>query len=235
MLSPAKLTQRLPVAIVSSDHRAVDQLLRALQRCADIVVVGVYADSWQASRGGGPLQPRVYIIDIEKGTDQQGLDIGLQLRRRSPNAGIVLLTAQGDPRFLTSLPPAATHGWAYLVKSLAGDSLTMERAVQSVASGLVVVDPSIVARMRPKRDGLLAALTEREQEILSLVAQGLSNAGIAQRLVLAEKSVENRLVEIYRKLELDGGHADHNPRVQAVLLYLQHSVLHHDSPAEPRP
>jgi DNA-binding NarL/FixJ family response regulator len=233
MISPTKALQRLPVAIVSSDQRAIDLLLRALQRCPDLVIVGVYADSWLASRSVGPLVPRVYIVDIEKGTDQQGLEIGLQLRRVSPNAGIVLLTDQGNPHFLTSLPPEATRGWAYLIKRLAGDSLTMERAVLTVASGLVVVDPAIVARMRPKRDGLLAALTEREQEILSLVAQGFSNAGIAQRLVLAEKSVENRLVEIYRKLALEGGQADHNPRVQAVLLYLQHSVLHHDSPSEP--
>lgn len=232
MISPARPAQRLPVAIVSNDQHAVEMLVRALQRCPDIVVSGVYADAWQATRAAAGTRPRVYIVDIEQGSDQQGLETGLQLRRRSPNVGIVLLTERGDPRFLASLPPEATEGWAYLIKRLAGDSLTMERAVQGVASGLVVVDPAIVARMRPKREGLLAALTDREHEILALVAQGLSNAGIAQRLVLAEKSVENRLVEIYRKLALEGGHADHNPRVQAVLLYLQHSVLQHDSADE---
>ncbi len=229
VVSKSASIQRLPVAIVSDDRPAVDGLVRVLQRCPEILVSGVFADSWQAVRGSATLHPRVFIVDIERGTDQQGLEIGLRLRRSVPNAGIVLLTGRGDPQFLTSLPREATHGWAYLVKGLAGDSLTMERAVQGVASGLV--NPTIVARMRPKRNGLLVGLSDREHEILGLVAQGYSNAGIANRLVLAEKSVENRLVEIYRKLDLEGSQSNHNPRVHAVLLFLQHSVLH-DEPRQ---
>jgi DNA-binding NarL/FixJ family response regulator len=232
MQSSTRPFQRLPVAIVSDDKLATETLARALSRCSDIVVSGVYSDAWQASRAGIALQPRVVIVDIGANAEQQGVDIGVSLRRSFPNVGIVILTGRGDPHSLSSLPAEATRGWAFLLKAATYDPNWLERAIEGAASGLVVVDPSIVAKMRPRHEGALAALTAREHEILTLVAQGYSNSGIAQRLVLAEKSVENRLVEIYRKLDLEGGQADHNPRVQAVLTFLKHSVIDHfENPA----
>ncbi|MCS6802945.1 MAG: LuxR C-terminal-related transcriptional regulator [Dehalococcoidia bacterium] len=231
MMRSAWPPQRIPAAIASADTSATELIVRPLPRCSESAVSGVYADARHAARGS-IAPPRVEIVALEQGTDHEGIAIGLQLRRRAPDARIVLRTERGAPRFLAALPPEATAGWASLPKRLAGDGVTMERAVQSVASGLVVIDPAIVARPQPKREGLLAALTEHERKPPSLAAQGLSNAGIAQDLLLAEKSVENRLVAIDRKLELESSPADHNPRVRTVSPALQYSAFPHNPSAK---
>ncbi|MCL6648638.1 MAG: response regulator transcription factor [Chloroflexi bacterium] len=219
---------RLLVAILSQQDVTASQLLRALDQAPSVAVGGVFPDLWSARRAGPP--PQVFLVDLAPETEPQQREIGLQIKQAMPGTGVVLVTARGDPNFLASLPPEATDGWGYLLRTTATESDTLERAIEGAASGLVVLDPQIVAQMRPRRFGRLAMLTEREHEILALLAQGYSNAGIAQRLVLAEKSIENRLVEIYRKLDLEGSHL--NPRVHAVLLFLQQCLPHqHSGPA----
>src|SRR5579884_4492362 len=89
--------------------------------------------------------------------------------------------------------------------------------------GLTVLDPQLVAgmRTRPKKQGMLSRLTPRQMDILELIAQGYSNAAIAERLVLAEKSVENQINLLYQQLEIDRSTQAVQPRVKAVLIYLE--------------
>ncbi len=97
------------------------------------------------------------------------------------------------------------------------------RAIQGAASGLVVMDPSVVESMRPRQGSLTAGLTPRQQEVLAMMAQGYNNSAIAENLVLGTKSVENYINAIYQELSLTHNGPLH-PRVQAVLSYIRDSA-----------
>jgi DNA-binding NarL/FixJ family response regulator len=123
-------------------------------------------------------------------------------------------------------------GWCYLLKRSVADVDTLVRAIQGAAAGLMVLDPYIVARRRPRPGGALARLTPRHRDVLHLMAQGFTNVAIAQRLGLAPSTVENQLNLIYQALELGQEPLHFNPRVRAVLLYLLESqtVAHPEGP-----
>jgi DNA-binding NarL/FixJ family response regulator len=114
-------------------------------------------------------------------------------------------------------------GWSYLLKKSVSDVAALGRAVEGAAAQLVVLDPQLVAAMHPRPDGQLGRLTTRQKEILGFLAQGFTNAAIAERLVLAEKSVENQINLLYQQLGIDRQDNSLHPRVKATLLYLQGS------------
>jgi DNA-binding NarL/FixJ family response regulator len=114
-------------------------------------------------------------------------------------------------------------GWSYLLKQSVRDVAALRRAIEGAAEGDVVLDPRLVAGLQPRAGGPLDRLTPRQREILGLVAQGLTNAVIAQELVLAEKSVENQLTDIYEACGIERKEQQVHARVKAVLLYLQAS------------
>jgi DNA-binding NarL/FixJ family response regulator len=131
----------------------------------------------------------------------------------------VLLSNHSVPRFLATLPPESMAGWCYLLKKSVSDVATLTRSLEGAAAGLVVLDPHLVSDRRPD-EGPLARLTDRAREILELIAQGYTNAAIAERLVLSERTVENRLNQLYHELGLASGRREFNPRVRAALIYL---------------
>jgi DNA-binding NarL/FixJ family response regulator len=162
------------------------------------------------------------MLDIDLGSHVNGVQLGMMLRRKMPDLAIVLLSNHGDPEFVASLPEAVRAGWSYLLKKSVNDVEVLGRTISGAAAGLTVLDPQLVAgmRKRPHRPGLLSRLTPRQTEILELIAQGYSNAAIADRLVLAEKSVENQINLLYQQLEIDRSTSGVQPRVKAVLTYL---------------
>ena len=183
-------------------------------------VIGAFADGQAALESAPGLQPHVAILDIELGSEINGIQVGLLLRRE---LGIILLSNHGDPHFVSSLPMEAISGWSYLLKKTVGDLGGLTRAIEGATAGFVVLDPQIVTGLHPKSGGLLSRLTPRQNEILMLIAQGYTNASIAQKLMLSEKSVENQINTIYQQLDLTREDAAVQPRVTAVLTYLRES------------
>jgi DNA-binding NarL/FixJ family response regulator len=113
-------------------------------------------------------------------------------------------------------------GWAYLLKQTVPDVETVLRAIEASRNGMVMLDPSVVDGLRPRKDSLLASLTQRQLEVLQLIAEGHNNASIAERLVLAEKSVETYINGIYQNLNVSGEPGIH-PRVKAAMIFIEES------------
>jgi DNA-binding NarL/FixJ family response regulator len=211
------------VAIVEDEPLFRNLLAQHLQQHANLDVLGAFADGESALEQLPAQQPDVVTLDIELPGKLDGIQLGLRLRAHLPQLGIVLLSNHADPRFLSAVPKQQASGWSYLLKKSVSDIATLDRAVEGAAQGEVTLDPQVVASMRPKSGTRVDKLTPRQRDIISLVAQGLTNAAIADRLVLAEKSVENQLTAIYGELGIDRKEDAVHPRVSAVLAYLKES------------
>jgi DNA-binding NarL/FixJ family response regulator len=218
---------RIRVAVVEDEPLFRGLLQHYLSQHPRLQVVGAYADATSALEGIVAEPPDVVTLDIELPGKMDGIQAGMAIRRQMPGLGIVLLSNHADPRFLGSLSPDGVRGWSYLLKKSVSQIEVLDRAVEGAAIGTVTLDPAIVAGMRPRSGGPLERLTRRQREIMALVAQGLTNASIAEQLVLAEKSVENQLTAIYSELGIDRRENERSthPRVSAVLAYLKHSRL----------
>ena len=142
--------------------------------------------------------------------------------RERPETGVVILSVHSDRHYVTSLPLEDSGGWAYLLKQTVPDLGELIRAIQGSKAGMVVLDPAVLANLRPRRNSAVARLTPRQQEVLQLIAEGHNNAAIAQRLVLSEKTVETYINSIYQELNLSKEPEIH-ARVKATLLYLESS------------
>ncbi len=214
---------KVKVMILEDEALYRDLLRTALMQHGRFEVVGAFADGEAALEAAPRLRPDVAIHDIELGRPMNGIQVGILLRRQMPGLGIVLLSNHDDPHFIDSIPRDVIGGWSYLLKKTVSDVASLARAIEGAVSGFVVVDPQILRGLRPREQGLLAKLTPRQTEILSLIAQGFSNAAIAQQLVLSEKSVENQINVIYQQLDLRRTNSSVQPRVMAVLTYLRES------------
>jgi DNA-binding NarL/FixJ family response regulator len=182
-----------------------------------------------AAAGDGPAalaavaehRPDVAIVDIRlppTHTDE-GLHAALALRRDFPGTGILMFSQYIETTYTARLLEGGAAGVGYLLKDRVGDIAEFTQALCRVASGGTALDPEVVSSlMRAQRAGL-AALTPRERQILSFMAEGRSNSGIAAALVLTEGTVEKHIASIFAKLALDPTPED-NRRVLAVLRYL---------------
>jgi DNA-binding NarL/FixJ family response regulator len=166
-------------------------------------------------------RPDVAIIDVRMPpthTDE-GLRAALSLRRDFPGTGILVFSQYVETTYTARLLAGGAAGIGYLLKDRVGDIVEFTQALSRVASGGTALDPEVVSSlMRAQRAGL-AVLTPRERQVLSLMAEGRSNAGIAVALTLTEGSVEKHIASIFAKLALDAVPED-NRRVLAVLRYL---------------
>ena len=211
------------VALVEDEPLFRSLLEQYMVRHPRFEVVGAFADGATALAELPALEPDVVTLDIELPGRLDGIQVGLRLRQAMPHLGIIILSNHADVRFLGAFPRAVTGGWSYLLKKSVSDVQTLDRAVEGAAQGVVTLDPAVVDRMRPRSGSRVDRLTPRQRDILRLVAQGLTNAAIAEHLVLAEKSVENQLTAIYAELGIDRREESLHPRVSAVLSYLQES------------
>jgi DNA-binding NarL/FixJ family response regulator len=154
--------------------------------------------------------------------DREGIRIAHRLRQRHPRVGVVVLTQYAEPRYGLELLEAGTEGRGYLLKERVKDPRELHAAIEAVAHGGSVFDPAMVALLvagGPVGDGALDDLTPREREVLAEMAQGKSNAAIADHLVLTKKAIEKHVGSIFSKLGLPEEHVV-SRRVAAVLLYL---------------
>ena len=210
---------RISVIIVDEDDLGRALLAAALSGAGKIDVVGAFADAEAAIDAVRRLHPRVVVMEIELRGALDGIQAGLQLRKEFPGIGIAWLSASKRPYIPLSFQQ--TTGWAYLLKTSGSDVRNVAAAIEGVANGFVVLDPEIATAMNRLRQAWIPRLSTLEYDVLALMAQGLSNFGIAQALELSEQAVTRQINEIYRRLELGGRGSDRHRRVQAVLAYLR--------------
>jgi serine/threonine-protein kinase len=184
----------------------------------------------QASDAHGLLElviaerPQVAIVDIRMPpADVGGIEATHRIRAETGGATAVLVLSQYlEPEFALRLLEDGARGTGYLLKDRVADVPEFVDAVRRVAAGGSVIDPTIVTRLVERRRTVdpLAVLSEREREVLELMAEGRSNRAIAARLFLSEKTIEAYIGSLFGKLELEPAGEDHR-RVLAVLAYLQ--------------
>lgn len=212
------------IIIVEDEPLFLELLTVALSHHPSVEIVGSFQEGREALMATEHLQPQVAILDIHLRNNENGINLGLALRRQSPNLGIVLLSNHRDPEYLRALPDRHLPGWAYLLKPSVTSVDVLARAIEAASQQLLVMDRSVVKQLPlPKTQGV-EQLTPRLQQILSLIAQGYSNSAIAQALHLAEKSIENHINTLYQVLAIDRSDTTLNPRVQAVRHYLKSTL-----------
>ena len=151
-----------------------------------------------------------------------GLRAALQIRDDHPETGVLVLSAYVEEAYALELVADSAAGLGYLLKDRVADVDRFVEAVRRVAEGGSALDPEVVSRLlgRTRRDDPLAELTRREREVLELMAEGRTNAAIAERLVVTERAVEKHVTSIFGKLGLSPAPEDHR-RVLAVLTFLR--------------
>jgi DNA-binding NarL/FixJ family response regulator len=168
--------------------------------------------------------PDAVVVDIRMPPTHttEGLDAARSLAERHPGVGVLVLSAYVDPHYAVQLVESGTSGTGYLLKERVADPGELTDAVRRVAAGGVVIDPGVVARLvgRARARNPLDALSEREREVLAMMAEGRSNQAICERLFLSPKTVEAYVRNVFAKLDLHQA-ADTNRRVLAVLAYLR--------------
>ena len=214
--------EKTRVVVVDDEALFRELLVRTLSAEPGIEVVGVAEDGDKAVSLTREKIPDVVLMDIELPGEMDGIESALEIKREMPQIGIVILSAHSERRYVTSLPLEEIQGWGYLLKQTVPDLATIVRAIQGSKVGMVVLDPAVVAGLRPRQGSAVARLNPRHQEVLELLAQGYSNAAIAQQLRLSRKSVETYINAIYQELHLSH-EPDIHARVKATLLYLESS------------
>jgi DNA-binding NarL/FixJ family response regulator len=167
--------------------------------------------------------PDVAIVDIRMPpthTDE-GLRAAQEIREKHPTCGVLVLSQYVEPTYAMELLADSAEGVGYLLKDRVSDVNEFADAVRRVGEGGSALDPTIVSQLvgRRRRDDPIDQLTPREREVLGLMAEGRSNSGIAEQLVVTERAVEKHVTSIFSKLRLPAAAEDHR-RVLAVLAYL---------------
>jgi len=187
-------------------------------------VVGQASDGEELLRKVRAHRPDVAIVDVRMPPTQtdEGVRATRTIRAELPETAVLVLSAMVEPAHARELLAEDAAGIGYLLKDRVADIDAFVEAVRRVGAGGSVLDPDVVTAMlgQPADDDPLAELTSREHEVLSLMAEGRSNAAIAERLVITERAVEKHVTNIFAKLNLPPTPDDHR-RVLAVLRYLE--------------
>jgi len=193
---------------------------------AGFEVVAQAGDADSLLRKALAYKPDVVVADVQMppGHGDDGLRAAMELRRQRPETGVLVLSQFYEEQYALELIGDRPEGVGYLLKERVGDVEAFTDAVSRVASGGSALDPEVVGRMlgRRRADGPLDRLSPRERDVLAAMAEGKSNQGIAQALVVTEAAVEKHVTGIFHKLELGQTPTEHR-RVLAVLTYLRGS------------
>jgi DNA-binding NarL/FixJ family response regulator len=189
----------------------------------DFEVVASAGDGEGLIRIAGAHKPDLAIVDVRMPPSftDEGLRAALQARAQRPELNVLVLSQYVEPVYAAELLADGRGGVGYLLKERVSEIRTFVDAVRRVGAGGTALDPEVVAALvNPRRTGTLADLTPRELEVLGLIAEGRSNVGIAEVLVVTPGAVEKHISRIFDKLGLSVADADHR-RVLAVLAYLR--------------
>jgi len=215
----------IKVVLAEDSYLVREGVRRLLESEPDIDLVGVCEDYDSLLEAIAGAEPDVLLTDIRMpptGTDE-GVRAAERLRQLRPGAGVVLLSQYADPAYALAFLEGGTEGRAYLLKERVADLDQLLAAIREVARGGSVIDPKVVEALVAARSrnaqSPLTRLTPREREVLALLAEGRSNAAVADGLVLSERAVEKHINSIFAKLGLPEARDAHR-RVKAVLLFL---------------
>jgi DNA-binding NarL/FixJ family response regulator len=187
-------------------------------------VVGAAADARALVRMASAYRPDVVVADIQMPPDHadDGLRAALQIRAARPGVGVLVLSQFLEDSYVFDLVADGAQGVGYMLKEKVGDLAMFTDAVRRVAGGGSALDPDVVARLvgRKREASPVDNLTPRERQVLALIAEGRSNAGIARELVVTVAAVERHVTSIFDKLGLHQS-PDQHRRVLAVLTFLR--------------
>jgi DNA-binding NarL/FixJ family response regulator len=210
--------------VVADDSMLLREGLVRLLEDAGFDVVGKAENATELIRQVEAKDPDVALVDIKMPptfTDE-GIAAAQEIRRAHPDVGLLVLSQYLDSAYAMRLLEDVPERIGYLLKERVSDIAVLADALKRIADGECVIDPTIVSRLlkRPRERGPLDELTEREREVLTLMAEGRSNTAICQTLLISPKTVESNVRNIFRKLGLYESPEDHR-RVLAVLTYLR--------------
>jgi DNA-binding NarL/FixJ family response regulator len=209
--------------VIAEDLALLRDGLTRLLRDNEIEVVAAVPDGDALVREVVAHKPDLAIVDIRlpPGYRDEGLRAALEVRRQVPGTAVLVISQYVEQAYAEELLADRGGGIGYLLKDRVMHVADFLEAVRRVADGGTALDPEVVAQLfSRRRDGPLERLTPREREVLGLMAEGRSNAGIAETLVLTVGAVEKHVQSILSKLDLPQSSTDHR-RVLAVLAYLQ--------------
>ena len=210
--------------VIAEDSVLLREGLERLLTESGVEVVGTCQTGEELLLKARSYDPDVAIVDIRLPPthNDEGMRAALELRSRQPEVGVLVLSQYVELGLAMKLLSESAEGAGYLLKDRIGDVKEFVEAVRRVASGGSAIDPIIVSTLLSRRrsDDPLARLTPREREVLELMAEGRSNQGIADRLVITLRAVEKYVSSIFAKLGLPSSGTE-SRRVLAVLLYLR--------------
>jgi len=210
--------------VVADDVMLTREGIVRLLQDAGVEVVGEAEEADGLLRQVRLNRPDVAVVDIRMPpthTDE-GLVAAQTVRAEHPDVGVLVLSQYVEPSYAMRLIEDQPERVGYLLKERVFDIATVVDALRRIVDGETVIDPTIVSRLvgRRRRDDPLARLTEREREVLSLIAEGMSNQAVAARLFVTERTVEAHVTQIFLKLGLAES-PDWHRRVLAVLAFLR--------------
>ena len=210
--------------VIADDEMLLRDGLARLLQDAGFEITGRCGDANAVLHMVEARRPDVAIVDIRM--PPNNLDDGLlaaqEIRRRHPEIGVLVLSHHLDSRYAMRLLEDVPERAGYLLKERVSDIAVLADALRRIDEGECVIDPTIVLRLvtRKRERGPLNDLTDREREVLALVAEGNSNGAIGERLFLSHKTVESHISKIFMKLGIGASPARHQ-RVLAVLAFLR--------------
>lgn len=219
------MPEPLRVVIGEDDVLLREGIARLLAE-AGFEVAAQAGDAQDLLRKALAHRPDVAVVDVQMppGGRDDGLRAAIELRRQHPGTGVLVLSQVYEEHYALELIGERAEGAGYLLKERVGDVEEFIDAVERVAAGGSALDPEVVGRMlgRRRTEGPVDRLTPRERDVLASMAEGKSNHGIAEALVVTEAAVEKHVTSIFHKLGLGPTPTEHR-RVLAVLTYLRDS------------
>ncbi|MER3390721.1 MAG: response regulator transcription factor [Microcella sp.] len=214
----------LRVAVADDSVLLREGLVRVL-RDAGFEVVGAYGDAETLLAEVPAIELDAVVLDVRMPPTfrDEGVRAALELRRVHPDIAILLLSQYVELTYAHELLAAGSAGLGYLLKDRVVSLDDVRDALHRIVAGGTVLDPEVVSQLMARRHDPLDALTPREREVLELMAQGRTNAAIAQTLHIGVGAVEKNVSAIFTKLGLDDTGEDHR-RVLAVVTYLQNGA-----------
>jgi DNA-binding NarL/FixJ family response regulator len=210
--------------VIAEDSILLREGVARLLEDAGFQIVGQAGDADELLLKVRSYSPDVAIVDIRMPPthSDEGLRAAQEIRERHPRVGVLVLSQYIESGYALELLQGSAEGVGYLLKDRVADVKEFAAAVKRVAEGGSALDPEVVSRLVGSRrgDDPLSQLTPREREVMELMAEGRSNQGIAERLVVTERAVEKHVTSIFHKLRLPAASEDHR-RVLAVLTYLR--------------